>query len=148
LENLPDAQLVISTYTKFPLNKEEERVKTIINKYPDSIKHLGQLNTEQLYSEMSSAEYWLYPSIYPETSCITALEMLMSEVICLYYPYAGLPYTIQEHGIQIQRGNEVEKLIELSKNETTKAALRSSGKQYAETCSWAERAKVWSKLLF
>lgn len=148
LENLPDAQLVISTYTKFPLNKDEERVKTVIDKYPESIKHLGQLNTEQLYLEMSSSEYWLFPSIYPETSCITALEMLMSEVICLYYPYAGLTCTMKDYGIQIQRGNELEKLIEISENETKKQELRINGRQYAESCSWAERASIWSKLLF
>ena len=39
---MPDAELVISTYTKFPLNKEEENIKAIIDKY-DSITHLGQL---------------------------------------------------------------------------------------------------------
>lgn len=145
LELLPDAQLVISTYTKFPLNLEEDKVKVIIDKY-DSIKHLGQLNTEQLYSEMSSAEFWLYPSIYPETSCITALEMLMSEVICLYYPYAGLTCTMKEYGIQIERGNEIDKLINLTISE--KNDLRVNGKRYAESCSWKSRADEWSELLF
>lgn len=141
---LPDAELVISTYTKFPLNKEEEQIKAIIDRY-SSIKHLGQLNTEQLYLEMSTAEYWLFPSIYPETSCITALEMLMSEVICLYYPYAGLPYTIKEYGIQIERGNEIEKLINITTKQ--KFDLRLNGRKYAESCSWLERAKLWSDTL-
>jgi beta-1,4-mannosyl-glycoprotein beta-1,4-N-acetylglucosaminyltransferase len=144
LEYLPDAQLVISTYTKFPSNQDEERIKTIIDKY-DSVKHLGKLNTEQLYLEMSSSEYWLYPSIYPETSCITALEMLMSEVICLYYPYAGLPYTMKEHGIQIEKGNEIDKLISLTIKQ--KRDLRINGKKYAESCSWEERGKLWSEML-
>jgi hypothetical protein len=145
LEYLPDAQLVISTYTKFPSNTEEEQIKKIIDKY-DSIKHLGQLNTEQLYLEMSSSEYWLYPSIYPETSCITALEMLMSGVICLYYPYAGLPYTMKEYGIQIEKGNEIDKLTSLTIKQ--KRDLVSNGRKYAESCSWAERGKLWSELLF
>jgi glycosyltransferase involved in cell wall biosynthesis len=144
LEYLPDAELVISTYTKFPLNQEEEQIKAIIDSY-SSIKHLGQLNTEQLYLEMSTAEYWLFPSIYPETSCITALEMLMSEVICLYYPYAGLPYTIKEYGIQIETGNEIEKLINITTKE--KFDLRVNGRKYAESCSWLERAKLWSDTL-
>jgi glycosyltransferase involved in cell wall biosynthesis len=145
LKQIPDAQLVISTYTKFPGNPEEERVKCIIDQYPDNIKHLGQLNTAQLYKEMSSAEYWLYPSIYPETSCITALEMLMSEVICLYYPFAGLPYTMKEYGIQINRGNELEKLFSLTSEQ--KAEMRTKGRQYAESCSWENRGQEWSKLL-
>lgn len=145
LKIMPDAQLVISTYTKFPGNPEEERIKGIIDQYPDSIKHLGQLNTAQLYKEMSSAEYWLYPSIYPETSCITALEMLMSEVICLYYPLAGLPYTMKEYGIQINRGNEIEKLCSLTSEQ--KAEMRVNGRKYAESCSWENRGTEWSKLL-
>jgi len=139
---MPDAKLVISTYTKFPLNKEEEQIKTIIDQY-DSIKHLGQLNTEQLYHEMVSAEYWLYPTNWPETSCITALEMLISEVICLYYPVAGLTNTMDSYGIQIQKGNEIDTLISLSSEQ--KNELRRNGKEYALSCSWENRAKTWTK---
>jgi beta-1,4-mannosyl-glycoprotein beta-1,4-N-acetylglucosaminyltransferase len=140
---LPDAELTISTYTKFPLNKEEEQIKAIIDKY-DSITHLGQLNTEQLYNEMASAEYWLYPTSWPETSCITALEMLMSEVICLYYPVAGLTNTMDRYGIQIQRGNEIETLTSLTSEQ--KNELRRNGKEYALSCSWENRAKLWTSL--
>ena len=50
---------------------------------------------------MHTSEYWLYPCCFDETSCITAMEMLMSEVICLYYPIAGLPYTIDTYGIKV-----------------------------------------------
>jgi glycosyltransferase involved in cell wall biosynthesis len=141
---MPDAELTISTYTKFPLNKQEERLKTIIDQY-DSITHLGQLNTEQLYNEMKTAEYWLYPTSWPETSCITALEMLMSEVICLYYPVAGLTNTIDRYGIQIQRGNEIETLTRLTTEQ--KNELRLNGKEYALNCSWSKRSEIWNKLL-
>jgi beta-1,4-mannosyl-glycoprotein beta-1,4-N-acetylglucosaminyltransferase len=141
---IPDAELVISTYTKFPLNNKEEQIKTIIEKY-DSIRHLGQLNTEQLYYEMSTSEYWLYPTSWPETSCITALEMLMSEVICLYYPVAGLTDTMDKYGIQIQKGNEVETLINLTTK--LKNELKKNGRIYAESCSWAKKAEQWTKIL-
>ena len=40
---------------------------------------------------MAISEYWLYPTGWFEKSCITALEMLMSEVLCIYYPVADLP---------------------------------------------------------
>ena len=139
---MPNANLAISTYTKFPLNKEEEQLKTIIDQY-DSITHLGQLNTEQLYNEMMTAEYWLYPTSWPETSCITALEMLMSEVICLYYPVAGLTNTMDSYGIQIQRGNEIETLTSLTTEQ--KNELRRNGKEYAIRSSWENRAKFWAK---
>lgn len=142
---IPDATLVISTYTNFPLNKDEEQIKTIIDSY-ESIKHLGKLNTTQLYNEMASSEYWLYPTCWPETSCITALEMLMSEVICLYYPVAGLVNTMDKYGIQIVPGNEITTLINLTPEKKDK--LRKEGKEYALSCSWKNRAKLWANSLF
>jgi len=123
------------------LNNEKEDIKTSIDKY-DRITQLGQLNTEQFYNEMSTAEYWLYPTSWPETSCITALEMLMSEVICLYYPVAGLTNTMDKYGIQIQKGNEIETLLSLTSEQ--KNELRRNGRVYAESCSWENRAKLWT----
>jgi glycosyltransferase involved in cell wall biosynthesis len=46
----------------------------------DGVKWLGALRPKQLYSEISKAEYWLYPSVYPETFCISALEMMIGGV--------------------------------------------------------------------
>ena len=58
LEKLPDATLTISSYGTFPSKAEDFLLKEIIDKH-DSIHFLGKLNTEQLYQEMSTAEYWL-----------------------------------------------------------------------------------------
>jgi tetratricopeptide (TPR) repeat protein len=141
IEILPDSELVISNYGIDP----EPELMNIIKKH-NTIKYLGKLNTEELYEEMDTAEYWLYPTSWPETSCITALEMLMSKVICLYYPVAGLPYTINNNGIQIQTGEEIEAFVNLTvKN---KQQLKENGKKYAETCSWKNRAESWYNLLF
>jgi beta-1,4-mannosyl-glycoprotein beta-1,4-N-acetylglucosaminyltransferase len=137
---LPDAELVISNYGVDP----EPKLMDIIKKY-DSIRYLGKLNTTLLYAEMQTAEYWLYPTHWPETSCITALEMLMSEVICLYYPVAGLPFTIDKYGIQVKQGNEIETIVNLTTE--AKSLLRENGKAYAETCSWSNRAEEWSNVL-
>jgi glycosyltransferase involved in cell wall biosynthesis len=109
VDEMPDAELVISNYGIEP----DPALMDIIKKY-DNIKYLGKLNTEQLYSEMSSAEYWLYPTTWPETSCITGMEMLMSEVICLYYPIAGLINTVGKYGIQVKSGNEIETIVSLT----------------------------------
>lgn len=144
LEKIPDATLVVSSYGKFPSNEEEKNLKNIIDSN-DTIKFLGKLNTEQLYNEMESSEYWLYPTHWPETSCITALEMLMSEVICLYYPVAGLTYTMDKYGIQIKPYSEIETLVSLTENQ--KDDLRKNGREYAEKCSWINRYNRWYNLL-
>ena len=116
----------------------------IINKH-SSITHHGKLNTKELYELMSISEYWLYTNTFPETSCITAMEMLMSGVICLYYPLAGLVDTIGDYGIKVDNGNEIETIMNLS--EETKAELIKNGKEYALTCSWKNRAKQWTNVI-
>jgi GR25 family glycosyltransferase involved in LPS biosynthesis len=92
---------------------------------------------------MGAAEYWLYPTDWPETSCITAMEMLMSGVICLYYPVAGLTDTMGGCGIQIAPGSELETLCRITSDETEQTKQREQGRAYAEGCTWAHRAQQW-----
>ena len=145
LTYMPDATLDISSYNEFPKSVDDNKMLDIINKH-DSIVYHGRLKAEQLYNLMSRAEYWLYTVNFCETSCITALEMLMSEVICLYYPIAGLLDTIGDYGIQIKPGNEISTILNLT--ESQKINMRKKGKEYAISCSWENRAKQWSKMLF
>lgn len=144
IEKMPDAELYISSYNRFPSNELEFRLRDVIEKY-EGVKHVGSLNKAQLYEMMASAEYWLYPTNFNETSCITAMEMLMSEVICIYYPLAGLVDTIGEYGIQVIPGTEIQNIMNLS--EERKAEMRINGKKYAMSCSWENRAKVWAGVL-
>jgi len=144
LKSIPDATLDICSYDIFPKNKEDEKMLEIINKH-SSITHHGKLNTKQLYDLMSISEYWLYTNTFPETSCITAMEMLMSGAICLYYPLAGLVDTIGNYGIQVKSGNEIETLMNLS--EENKTELIKNGKEYALACSWGNRAEQWCNML-
>lgn len=115
-------------------------------KQTPSIEHLGRLGRNALYELMSTGEYWLYPSYWPETSCITALEMLRSEVVCVYFPVAGLTNTMEDYGIPIKEGEELEVLFTIT--EEHKDVLRYTGRRYAERSTWAERAKVWRNMIF
>ena len=145
LLNLPDATLSISSYLEFPQNNDDDRwMETVINSRAE-ITHFGKLNRMELYELMGKSEYWLYTCSFCETSCITALEMLASEVICFYYPLAGLTYTIGDYGIQVKYGNEVESILELS--EKQKMKLRKNGKVYTESCLWENRAREWKMLI-
>jgi len=139
---LPDATLNISSYEQFPQNDFDRELNDIINSY-DNIFHFGKLNQKKLYSLMDKSEFWLYPCSFRETSCITAMEMMMSEVICLYYPVAGLTDTMNGHGIQISEGNE----IEILKNLKNKDKIIKLAKEYVMGCSWENRAKEWERIL-
>jgi len=120
-------------------------IASIINRHSDSVRYHGQLNSEELYEFISKAEYWLYTCTFFETSCITALEMLVHEVVCLYYPLAGLNDTIGEYGIKVNYGDEIQSIMNLS--EERKVEMRINGKKYAMSCSWENRAKEWASVL-
>ena len=145
VESLPDAELFIASYNKFPNNDYERKLNDIIQKL-DSITHVGSLNKVKLYELMSSSEFWLYPTNFNETSCITAMEMLMSEVICVYYPLAGLINTLGDYGIPVERGNEIDAIMNLSLKK--KYEIRKRGKEYASSCSWNNRAIEWEQHIF
>jgi FkbM family methyltransferase len=142
----PDAELYICSYNPFPSNEfERTTLQNNMKKY-ESIKHLGCLNKDELYKLMSTAEYWFYPTNWPETSCITAMEMLMSEVICVYYPIAGLVDTLGDFGIKVDKGNEIKVFEELTSKK--KSEIKKKGKEYALSCSWENRSSLWMQSIF
>ena len=143
-KELPDAELFIASYNYFPQNNFEVQLNETIQKH-NNIKHLGTLTKDKLYEVMSSADFWLYPTNFNETSCITSMEMLMSQVICIYYPIAGLVNTLGEYGIPIQRGDEIQTILQLTTQR--KNEIRQKGKEYALSCSWENRANTWLNTL-
>ena len=94
---------------------------------------------------MSKSEFWLYTNTVDESSCITALEMLMNEVVCLYYPIAGLNDTLGNYGIPVNIGEEIQSILNLTTEK--KEALKKQGKEYASSCSWKNRANEWTKMI-
>lgn len=135
LEKKPNATLIISSYQPFPRDHDVE-IKKAIDQIP-SIRHVGKLSPKELYAFMATAEYWLLPSTFLETFCITALEMMASKVKCYYYPVGGLVDTMAGHGVQIEEGKELEfKTYDVDK-----------AKEYALSCSWERSAGLWKALL-
>lgn len=144
LSKLPDAVMYICTYNSFPRNGEEMKLQSIIDSY-DSILHLGKMNTNKLYELMDKVDFWLYPTHFTETSCITSLEMIMSKVIPVYYPVAGLPDTLNGHGIITQYGSEIDQIMGLTSE--TKEELRERGFVYGSSCTWKSKADAWVKMI-
>lgn len=144
--NVPGASLKISSYKDNYNEKELNEIKALIATY-DNVEVVGQLNPDELYNLISSAEYWVFPSMFCETSCITSLEMLYSEVVCFYYPIAGITETINGHGVELIHGKELSTILEVIANKDRVISLRENGKTYAAECTWENRAKEWAKIL-
>lgn len=144
LSHFPDATLNISSYEQFPKNEEQIKLNKLIKCYK-GITHHGRLGEKELNGLISQSEYWLYPCTFPETSCITALEMLMNEVICIYYPICGLKDTMSTYGIQVTPGTEIESILSLTPSQKTE--LRTLGKEYSMRCSWKNKGLDWGSLI-
>ena len=144
---VPDAELKLATYVVFPRNEDEEKQMKYIQESAN-IEFLGCLKPTELYELIGSAEYWLYPTNFHETFCITALEMLHSKVICLYYPVAALQNTVGEYGVVVSRGSELESITSISNDNMKKEALKEKGIEYARTFDWPNVYTYWSELIF
>lgn len=139
------AELKLATYV--PIHKIETDLLINIYNTPN-IEFLGSLSQNKLYELMASADYWLYPTNFLETFCITALEMLHSKTICLYNPIGALNTTIGKYGIKLSQGSEIETLKNIAENNDRKELMRIEGKTYAETFDWKNIYKYWENLLF
>ena len=135
LQIKPDASLIISSYQPFPREQELE-LKKQIDLYP-SVRHVGPLSPKELYAFMATAEYWVFPSTFPETSCITAREMMASKVKCFYLPQGGIIETLGDFGVPIVNGHfDIFDTYDLDK-----------AKEYALSFSWERSAALWKPLL-
>jgi FkbM family methyltransferase len=144
---IPDATLVISSYNNFPANENDLIIEKTISNF-NNIRHYSKLNKMELYELLSKSEYWFYPCTYAETSCITAMEMMMSEVICIYYPVAGLIDTIGNYGFATDLGKELETIktvVQLS--DFQKNRIRRHAKVYSSSFDIEKKSKYWNALL-
>jgi len=133
---------VISSFDQ----KERDLLQNYLKFREDSYTTDGKGDKDKLYELIATAEFWFYPTNWPETSCITAMEMLMSQVICIYYPIAGLVNTLGDYGIPVNIGDEIEVFANITNKK--KSEIKKKGKEYALTCSWENRANNWEEILF
>ena len=84
---------------------------------------LGALSPKKLYEQISKSEYWLYPSKYPETYCISALEMMLGGVKIVSTNTGNLDSLLNGRGKIVDSG----KLIIDVMNESMDMIFRDNG---------------------
>jgi len=95
LEKLKDYKKNYELHVSVPqyaLDYAKEYLSKINN--PNIIFH-ESLNKRDLYKLMEKCDYWLYPTDYFETFCITALEMQMNYVVPITSMVAGLQHSVE-----------------------------------------------------
>jgi glycosyltransferase involved in cell wall biosynthesis len=76
----------------------------------DGVEFVGALPPSRLYNEISKSEYWVYPSYYDETYCITALEMMKGGVKIISSDTANLKSLLQGKGKLVSSDQDFDKM--------------------------------------
>jgi len=130
---LPGATLKICSYVPIDGDTLSQSLKDA------GVSYLGALSKSELYDEMAKTEYWMYPTSFFETSCITALEAQMSGMICMHTDIGGIGETLGGLGITIEHGDEVRTLAALESGELEE--MRRRGISHAKRCDWCTKAE-------
>lgn len=148
-----DAELVVCT-PSYAMGDFSERVR-LMELLGVTIK--GNLSKKELYREMVASDFWLYPTKYDETFCITALEMMYGSCIPITTDSANMKYIVPpERGFITPcdlEGQEflqhvmdnVDKAVNMTEEE--KYELREKNWDFAQDETWYERAKDWLKMV-
>lgn len=107
-KKLPDAKLCIAYYEfkeadEGPLKEIVQQLEKRIAELPDVIR-LPAMKKEDLYREIASAWLLIYPTIFWETSCISALEAMACGTPVITSDYCALKETVphQHAGLLIK----------------------------------------------
>lgn len=154
----PDLTLWIAgpPYTKDWENKiREELENSDINEWPN-IKWLGSLPPQELYKQIKSSEYWIYPSTYDETYCISALEMMMGRVKMISTDTANLK-TLLDGKCSLVRSDLANELMKetiissyvfLEENPQIAEKYLDVSENFVRNQNWEVRYQEWMNVMF
>jgi hypothetical protein len=121
---------------------------------PD-VNFIGNLSPTELYTHIKSSDYWLYPSQYNETYCITALEMMYGKVKIvstdtgnLMNLLSGRASLISTPSDEVLLQDQIFKEFEyLYNNKTLQLETIYNSHEYAKKQGWSVRVESWIKLM-
>ena len=130
--------------------------------HPKGVTWLGALPPKKLYEQISKSEYWVYPSKYPETYCISAVEMMLGGVKICSTNTGNLDALLNGRGMIFDSGM----LMDDIQDEMINAIFRDKGtchddkkyhydwykmtmdnKKWAINQSWENRVHEWLMVL-
>jgi tetratricopeptide (TPR) repeat protein len=135
--------------------EEMIQIKTLLNKYKlqDNflgIHYHGWVNKAELAKSWLTADIWVYPCIFKETFCLTALEAAITKTLVITNDLAALQNTVGSRGVII-KGNPLtiewqEKALHkifkfMNKSgDSLKNTLVAKNFEWADSLSWENQA--------
>jgi glycosyltransferase involved in cell wall biosynthesis len=126
-ERVPETQALTSPY---------ETSVTVYEKTP----HL------ELFKKMMETEFWIYPTNFPETFCMVALEAQLAGCKCICSDSGALKNTIGKYGVIMRQESTVNEWIDVIMNAVWSDEFLEEQVEYASKQTWSERAELWLNL--
>jgi len=129
----------------------------MIKKTKYNIYFMGWTSKEKLAQSWKSADVWLYPCIFRETFCLTALEAAISKTLVVTNDLAALKNTVGDRGLVIPMDGQLinekwydeclEKMFDVLDNREKREYYINKNYEWAKQLSWENRANHLIKLL-
>jgi predicted O-methyltransferase YrrM len=128
-------------------------IKSLLKLNKNGIKVHGWVTKSVLTSYFQESEYWMYPCIFEETFCLTAMEAAVNGCFVITNGLAALGETVGNRGLIIP-GNPLtlswqnECLLQLSKlTEDFKQTKIQENYQHALSLSWKSQTEKFKELI-
>ncbi len=86
---------VFSSYSIYGWENRDKHYESLFDKiraHPDMTYH-GAVDNETVKQHVAKAHIFAYPSVWPETSCISLIEAMSGKCLCVHPDFAALPET-------------------------------------------------------
>lgn len=155
-KNVPDATLAI--YYGFDVwdicygndekmrKKKETMLKAIADMKDLGVTYVGKVGHMELAEALARASYWLYPCIYPEISCISAMKAQASGCYPITSGYAALAETCKYGLAVFKKEDWVKEVTKMLNSKTDLKFTDEMKKRARKEFSWVNVAKGWSEL--
>ncbi|CAB4805349.1 MAG: glycosyltransferase [Actinobacteria bacterium] len=115
----------------------------------------GATDNRVLAREFLKSDIWFYPTSWPETYCISALEAQMAGCACVASDLAALHTTVGDRGVLVPgapdtddfKARAIAEVVNLLNDPTRKHALQERGRAWAAQQTWQARAIEWLTVL-
>jgi glycosyltransferase involved in cell wall biosynthesis len=121
----------------------------------DDVHFLGNLSPSELYKNIKMSEYWVYPSVYNETYCITALEMMMGGVKIISTDTGNLKSLLSNRGGVVESDVPTGVIIQstldtlefLEERVEVQSNYLQNAYNYASNQTWSNRFTEWYSMI-
>lgn len=115
------------------------------------VTYMGTVDQMTLHKWQMKSEYWLHPTSYEETYCITALEMQYAGCIPVTNSVAALTEVVGNRGFLLDKGETEDSFLAIIKvlhrSSEVRAKLSRRAHEWAKQNTWKQRVNEWVQLI-